>query len=306
MTFSLTILGSSSAQPTPNRFSTAQVLNVLERFFLIDCGEGTQIQFKRFKVKTGKLNHIFISHLHGDHFLGIFGVISTFNQLDRKHPLHIYGPFKLKELIESFIATMDRGLGYELIFHPLKYNGLDLLFDDDKVEVYSFPLRHRVPTCGFLFKEKPRLRSLKREWIDELNIPIKLLQGIREGNNYVDEDGVVHKNSKLTINPPAPRTYAFVSDTAKKEGIVEYISNIDLLYHEATYNNKDKKRAKDTGHSTAKQAAEIAQKAKVKKLIIGHFSNRYKDLEELKNEAIEIFSETYLATDGRKFEIPFK
>lgn len=289
--------------PTPERFSTAQVLNVLERFFLIDCGEGTQIQFRKYKIKTGKLNHILISHLHGDHFLGIFGIISTFSLLDRKHPLHIYGPYKLKELIDSFIATMDKGIGYEIVFHPLKYDGLDLLFEDDKLELYSFPLRHRIPTCGFLFKEKPRLRSLRKDMLEALNIPIKLLHGIREGNDYTDEDGTFYLNKQLTYEAASPRSYAFVSDTAKKEGIVEFIKDIDLLYHEATYAEEGRKRAKDTGHSTAKQAAEIAKKANVKQLVLGHFSNRYKKLDKLLEEARSVFSESYLAIDGTEFNV---
>lgn len=303
MTFSLTILGSSSAQPTPERFSTAQVLNVLERFFLIDCGEGTQIQLRRFKVKTGKLNHIMISHLHGDHYLGIFGIISTFSLLDRKHPLHIYGPYKLKDLIDSFLSTFDHDLGYEIVFHALSYDGLELIFEDEKVSVYSFPLRHRIPTCGFLFKEKDRLRSLRKDMIDALNIPIKELHGIREGNDFVDAEGIVYKNEQLTLPPPKSRSYAFVSDTAKKQGIVEYIKDVDLLYHEATYANEGKKRAKQTGHSTAEQAAEIAQSANAKQLIIGHFSNRYRNLSILLNEAKEVFGNTHLAIDGAEFKV---
>lgn len=305
MTFSITILGSSSALPTPSRFSTAQALNVLERFFLIDCGEGTQIQLRRFKIKSARINHIFISHLHGDHFLGIFGLISTMNLLDRKLPLHIYGPFKLKALIDAFLATMDRGINFELIFHPLHYTGKELLYEDDKVTVESFPLRHRVPTCGYLFKEKKRLRNLKGDVIRELKIPIKQLQGIKEGADYIDEEGTVFANAQLTTPPPPPRSYAFVSDTAKKPAIVPIIKEIDLLYHEATYADEGKKRAKETGHSTARQAAEIATEANVKKLILGHFSNRYKKLDVLLNEATEAFKNTELALDGKVFEIPF-
>jgi ribonuclease Z len=305
MTFSVTILGSSSALPTPSRFSTAQALNVLERFFLIDCGEGTQIQLRRFKIKSARINHIFISHLHGDHFLGIFGLISSMNLLDRKLPLHIYGPFKLKTLIDAFLATMDRGIIFELIFHPLHYSGKELIFEDDKLTVESFPLRHRVPTCGFLFKEKKRLRNLKGDIISELKIPIKQLQAIKEGADYKDEEGNVFANAQITLPPPPPRSYAFVSDTAKKLAIIHFIKEVDLLYHEATYADEGKKRAKETGHSTARQAAEIAGEAKVKKLILGHFSNRYKNLDLLLNEATEEFKNTELALDGKIFEIPF-
>ena len=303
MTFSVTILGSSSALPTPSRFSTAQALNVLERFFLIDCGEGTQIQLRKFKIKTSRINHIFISHIHGDHFLGIFGLIMTMNLLDRKMPLNIYGPFKLKALIDAFLLTTHQGVNYEIIFHPLHYNGKELIFEDDKVIVESFPLRHRVPTCGFLFREKPRLRNIKGDVIKELKIPIKKLQSIKEGADYIDEEGSIFPNSQITKSPPPTRSYAFVSDTAKKLTIIPIIKNVDLLYHEATYADEGKKRAKETGHSTASQAAEIANKAEVKKLIIGHFSNRYKKLDILLNEAKEKFKNTYLAEDGKVFDI---
>ena len=194
MTFKVTILGCSSAIPTSSRFSTAQVLNVLERFFLIDCGEGTQIQLRRYKIKTSRINHIFISHLHGDHFLGIFGLISTMSLLNRKTPLNIYGPYKLEKLIDVFIDTMDHGIDYEIIFHPLHYNEKETIFEDDKVTVESFPLRHRVPTCGFIFKEKTRSRNLNGNIIKELNIPIKELQSIKNGANYTDESGCKYLN----------------------------------------------------------------------------------------------------------------
>ncbi|MBI9067506.1 MAG: ribonuclease Z [Salinivirgaceae bacterium] len=304
MTFSLTILGSSAALPTPYRFSTAQVLNVLERFFLIDCGEGTQIQFRRFKIKSSKINHIFISHLHGDHFLGIFGFISSLNLLDRKQALYIHGPFKLKNLIDQYISTFDRGLGYEIIFQPLHYDGIELIYEDDKVTVESIPLRHRIPTCGFIFKEKERLRNIKGEVIKELKVPIKCLQQIKEGEDYVDDSGKIFPNKNLTTDPPKPRSYAFISDTAKNPQIIEHIKDIDLLYHEATFADEGKKRAKQTGHSTARQAAEIAKLAKAKQLILGHFSNRYKSLEPLLIEAKEEFSNTDLAIDGKVFNIP--
>jgi len=306
MTFSLTILGCSSALPTPYRFSTAQVLNVLEHFFLIDCGEGTQIQLKRFRIKALRINHIFISHLHGDHYLGIFGLISTMSLLDRKIPLNIYGPFKLKKLIDEFINTMEYKLGYDIIFHPLHYNNAELIFEDDRLTVTSFPLRHRVPTCGFLFKEKQRQRIIKKTIIEELNIPIKNIQSIKNGSDFIDLEGKIYKNEQITLTPPPIRSYAFVSDTMKNPTIIPIINKVDLLYHEATYAEDNKKRAKQTGHSTAKQAGEIAMKANVKKLIIGHYSNRYKKLDILLSEAKENFENTELAEDGKVFSIPFK
>lgn len=306
MIFSVTILGCSSALPTPSRFSTAQALNVLERFFLIDCGEGTQIQLQRYKIKTSRINHIFISHLHGDHFLGLYGLILSMSLLSRKLPLHIYGPFKLKYLIDNFLETMDHGIDYEIIFHPLHYNGKEIIFEDDKVIVESFPLRHRVPTCGFLFREKQRMRNLKGSVIKEINIPIKKLNAIKNGADYIDDDGVTYLNQHLTTDPPKPRSYAFVSDTAKNPTIIPIIKKVDLLYHEATYADDGKKRAKETGHSTARQAAEIAKKAEVKKLVLGHFSNRYKKLDVLQNEARQEFKNTELATDGKVFNIPLQ
>ncbi len=303
MVFSLTILGCSSAMPSPERFSTAQVLNVLERFFLIDCGEGTQIQLKKYHIKFTRINHVFISHLHGDHFLGLFGFMSSLSLNNRKLPLHIYGPFRLKELIDLFISTMERGIGFDIVFHPLHYQGAELIFEDDKVTVESFPLRHRVPTCGFIFREKLKLKHLKGEVIKELNIPIRLLQSIKEGADFYDEDGNLHPNHTLTKDAAPSRSFAFVTDTAKNQGIIPIIKQVDLLYHEATFADEVKKRAKETGHSTARQAGEIAKRAEVKKLIIGHFSHRYKSLEVLLNEAREEFPNTELAFDGAVFDV---
>ncbi len=304
MKFSLQILGSGSSMPMPERFSTAQVLNILERFFLIDCGEGTQIQFKRYKIKKAKINNIFISHLHGDHFLGLFGIISSFSLLGRQQPLTIFAPYKLKEILDAYTNTFDHGLGYEIIFKPHTYDkGKTLLFEDDKVQAYSFTLNHRVPTCGFLFKEKQRLPNLNKDLVRELNIPIKLMQSIKEGNGFTTDDGTTYSHKQLTIPAPAPRSFAFVSDTAKCERIIPIIENVDLLYHEATFSHKDKKRAKQTGHSTAVQAAEIAKKANAKKLIIGHFSTKLKDVNPLLEEARNVFENTYLAKDGELFDI---
>jgi ribonuclease Z len=306
MNFSLKILGSSSAMPTPERYSTAQVLNVLERFFLIDCGEGTQIQMRRFKIKYTKINHVFISHLHGDHFLGLFGFISTMNLQGRNTDLHIYAPFKLEALLQAFINTMDHGLNYEIIFHPHEYNGTKTIYEDKKVEVTSFPLRHRIPTVGFLFKEKPSLRNLKKNVVEELNIPISKIQGIKEGEDFINEEGAVFPNKNLTIPPPHPRSYAFASDTAYMPKLSEIVNEVDLLYHEATYTNTDKKLAKATGHSTAEQAAQIAKNANAKKLLLGHFSNRYKNKMDFLCEAEKIFPPTILAKDGLSIDIPVK
>jgi len=306
MTFNVTILGCSSALPTPNRFSTAQAVNILERFFLVDCGEGTQIQLRKYNIKISKINHIFISHLHGDHFFGIFGLLSSMNLTGRKNPLHIYAPYKLKTILDFMTETMELENDFEIIFHPLHYSGKEVIYEDKVLTIESFPLRHRVPTCGFIFKEKQRLRNLKGDVIKELQIPIKYLQSIKEGADYTADDGTIYPNKNLTIDPPKPRSYAFVSDTAKNQQIVKYIENVDLLYHEATFSDEGKKRAKDTGHSTSRQAAQIAKQANAGKLILGHYSNRYKDLSPLLNEAKEEFENTELTFDGAVFSIPQK
>jgi len=306
MTFNVTILGCSSALPTPNRFSTAQAVNILERFFLIDCGEGTQIQLRKYNIKISKINHIFISHLHGDHFFGIFGLLSSMNLTGRKNPLHIYAPYKLKTILDFMTETMGLENDFEVIFHPLHYSDKEVIYEDKVLTIESFPLRHRVPTCGFIFKEKQRLRNLKGDVIKELQIPIKYLQSIKEGADYTADDGTIYPCKNLTIDPPKPRSYAFVSDTAKNLQIIKYIENIDLLYHEATFSDEGKKRAKDTGHSTSRQAAQIAKQANAGKLILGHYSNRYKDLSPLLNEAKEEFKNTELTFDGAVFSIPLK
>lgn len=305
MTFTLKILGSSSAMPTPERFSTAQVLNVLERFFLIDCGEGTQIQLRRFGIKYGKINHVFISHLHGDHYLGLFGFISSQSLQGRTSDLHIYGPDKLKHVLDVFVSTLDNGLNFKLVFHSHKYTGKRLIFEDEKVQVFSFPLRHRVPTVGFLFREKPSLRSIRKDVIEELNIPISQIKAIKEGGDFINDDGQVYPNASITMEPHKTRSYAFASDTAYMPKLAEIVQGVDLLYHEATYAHADKKLAKDTGHSTSIQAAEIAKNANVHKLILGHFSNRYRNTEVLLNEAKGTFTNTVLAFDGLSVSIPF-
>ena len=304
MSLSLRILGCSSATPTPDRYSTAQVLNVLERFFLIDCGEGAQINMRRFGVNMLRINHIFISHVHGDHFLGLPGVLSSMNMQGRTSDLHIYCHQKLHTLLEAFIGTFEMPMAYNIIYHELSYeNGLTLLYEDDKVTVHSFPLRHRVPTCGFLFREKPKLRHLDGALADELEIPISKRLGIKQGDDYTAPDGTFYPNSTITNDPDRSCSYAFMSDTVKLPKAVPWIEGVDLLYHEATYGEDNLKRARDNNHSTARQAAEIAQAAKVGKLIIGHYSNRYKDLQPLLDEARCVFPETYLAKDGCVFDI---
>ncbi|MBS3769460.1 MAG: ribonuclease Z [Bacteroidales bacterium] len=303
MKFELTILGSSSALPTSGRNLTAHVLNVYERLFLIDCGEGTQIQLRRNKIKFGKINHIFISHLHGDHFYGLFGLISSFNLLDRKKDLHIYAHKPLKKGIDFIRKNFEGSLNYTIHFHPVNPDEKELIFEDKRVKVYSFPLKHKIPASGFLFAEKPRLPNIKKSYVEKYNISVKNIRQIKNGGDYTKPDGRIIPHTEITEPPYRQRSYAFCSDTAYNEEILPVINNVDLLYHEATFQEEHKEEADKTLHSTAGQAAEIARKSQAKKLIVGHFSARYKNIDHLINEAKEIFRETIPAEDGMVYEI---
>ncbi|MDE5422738.1 ribonuclease Z [Ancylomarina sp. DW003] len=304
MKFELTILGSNSALPTSKRFPTAQVLNVLERFFLIDCGEGTQIQLKKFRVPMSRINHIFISHLHGDHFFGLIGLISSLSLQGRKNELHIYAHSKLEKIIRFQLEVLDSKLSYKLVFHNIFGKEIQTLFEDETLTVQSFPLKHGVMPCaGFLFKEKERPRLLKKDMLDFYKIPIKARHGIKLGDDYLTEEGVLIPNAKLTIAASKPRSYAFCTDTAYFPRIVPIIRKVNLLYHEATFLKNDAKRAKSTYHSTAEQAAKIAKEAEVSQLLIGHFSARFHDLSAHLSEAQSVFPKTELAEDGKVFSI---
>ncbi len=298
MSFELTILGSSSALPTSERYPTAQVLNVLGQFFLIDCGEGTQIQMRRLKLRFSKISRIFISHLHGDHYFGLPGLISTFSLLGLKKDVHIYAPEGLRELIRPQIEHMKHGLEFSIHFHLLDMKVRQVIYSDEKAEVVSFPVKHSIPTCGFLFREKQKQPNIKKEAIKRYNIPIKNILAIKNGADFTKEDGTVIPNKKLVIPPRKPRSYAFCTDTKYYEPIIEQVQGVDLLYHEATFGDDKEKLARKTLHSTARHAATIALNASVKKLLIGHFSARYKNIELLVNEAREVFTETYAAHDG--------
>lgn len=299
----LTILGSSSALPTSERFSTAQVLQMLGRYFLIDCGEGTQIQLRRAKSPFSKINNIFISHLHGDHYFGIFGLLSSFSMLGRKHPVHIYGPPQLQEIINYQTQFFGENLGFTIEYIATDpQNGMQLLFEDRKMEVYAFPLKHRAPTTGFLFKEKAKVPNIRKEAIEKYGLDISEIAAIKSGSELRLEDGTVIPNEDLVLQPPAPLSYAFCSDTAFSLKTAEYVHGASLLYHESTFTDEMLPRAKQTLHSTARQAAEIATAAGVQKLIIGHFSARYRDLNVFISEAKPYFPNTYLAEDMRSFE----
>lgn len=291
----LTILGYNSAIPTVKSAPTAQFLEMEERCFLIDCGEGTQVQLRKAKAKFSKINHIFISHLHGDHVFGLPGLISSFRLLGRETPLHVYGPKGIKEMMETIFRITETHQGFEVVFHELSSKKSEKVFEDNRVEVFTIPLDHRIYCNGYLFKEKPKERHLNMQEISKYpEIEICDYHNLKRGKNIQLSDGYILKNENLTKPAEPSVSYAFCSDTRYLESIIPIIKNVDVLYHEATFLHDLKKMADYTGHSTALEAAKIARKANVKKLILGHFSNRYHDLSVFLNEACEIFPETHL------------
>ena len=291
----LTILGYNSAIPTVKSAPTAQFLEMEERCFLIDCGEGTQVQLRKAKAKFSKINHIFISHLHGDHVFGLPGLISSFRLLGRETPLHVYGPKGIKEMMETIFRITETHQGFEVVFHELSSKKSEKVFEDNRVEVFTIPLDHRIYCNGYLFKEKPKERHLNMQEISKYpEIEICDYHNLKRGKDIQLSDGYILKNENLTKPAEHSVSYAFCSDTRYLESIIPIIKNVDVLYHEATFLHDLKKMADYTGHTTALEAAKIASKANVKKLILGHFSNRYHDLSVFLNEACEIFPETYL------------
>lgn len=303
MSLKLTILGCGSATPTLDRNPTAQVLQVLERFFLIDCGEGTQLQMRRNKIRPRHFDHIFISHLHGDHYLGLFGLLSSLHLYSRNKPMHVFCPPPLKEIIQLQLKASDTRLTYELHFHELAGNSEQLILETNEASVYSFPMNHRIPCWGFKFVEKPRPRSMKGEKIREYNIPFSKIDEIRNGSDFVTEKGKVIPNNELTFPAKETRTYAFCSDTIYDETIIPYVKGVDLLYHESTFAHELLDKATNRYHTTALQAAIFARKAEAKTLIIGHYSSRYGDITALLNEARTVFENTIAASDNLVIEI---
>ena len=303
MTFSVTILGSSSALPTSQRFPAAHALNVHERLFLVDCGEGTQIQLRKYKQKLSRLEQIFISHLHGDHVLGLVGLISTLNLLGRKAPLTIWAHAPLQPILDQNLKFFVNELKFSIVFKALDTKNRKVIFEDKTLTIESIPLKHRIPSTGFIFKEKPKQPNIRKELIDKYSIPLADIIRIKEGADFVTPQGQIIPNSELTHVSSPPRSYAYCSDTKHFDGLAEMVHGVDLLYHEATFSKDLTKMARSTGHSTAEQAAKIAELAKVKRLIIGHFSSRYKDVDVLVNEARKIFTETYAAEEGLEFKI---
>lgn len=303
MKFSVTILGSSSAMPTSKRFPTAHLLNVNERFYLIDCGEGTQIQLRKFHLPVARINHIFISHIHGDHVFGLYGLFSTFQLLGRKNDLHVFGPGELNELVNFYIRYFGNQQSYKIIVHSVGYSRKMLIYEDARIEVFSFPLEHRIPSCGFLFREKKSELNLRKESIDKYRPGIENIHKIKKGEDYITPEGNRIPNAELTLPAWKSRSYAYCSDTAYSTSLPEIVKNVDLLYHEATFSSEDKELATKTMHSTAEQAAMIASEAAVSKLLIGHFSSRYKSPDLLQDEARMVFGNTFAVNDGDIFEV---
>ena len=293
--FELHILGCGSALPTTRHFPTSQVLNVRDKLFMIDCGEGAQLQFRKSRLKFSRLNHIFISHLHGDHCFGLLGLISTLNLLGRTADLHIYSPKGLEELMAPMLAFFNREMTYRLFFHPFETKEATQIYEDRSLTVSTIPLRHRIPCCGFLFAEKPGLNHIVREMVDYYQVPLYELNRIKNGADYVTPEGELIPNSRLT-RPAAPaRRYAYCSDTLPLASVREQVRGVDLLFHEGTFAEEAAPRARETFHTTAAQAATLAREAGVKRLVIGHFSARYEDESLLQQEATRIFPDTVLA-----------
>ena len=297
----ITILGCHSATPTVSQHPTSQVLEMKGHLFLIDCGEGTQMQLRKYRVKFSRIKHIFISHLHGDHFFGLPGLISTFLLLGREAELHVYGPKGIKEAILLLLKLGKTYTNYPLYFHELEAIAPQIIFEDEKVSVTTIPLNHRVYTNGFLFREKPDDRKLDVEKARKLNIDLSYYNKIKQGFDVENRDGKLIPNKEITFDPPLPKSYAYCSDTAYYPEIVPQIEGATVLYHEATFLEGHQHLCEKTKHSTAKEAAVIAKNANVKTLILGHYSGRYGNLELFRKEAQEIFENVELAEDGKFF-----
>lgn len=299
--FEVNILGCGSAVPTIQHFPAAQVVNVREKLFMIDCGEGAQHQFRKMRLKFQSLGHIFISHLHGDHFFGLPGLISTFGMLGRTADMHIHAHRDLEALLKPVLDYCCKGMDYKVIFDPLPeevYQQPCLIYEDRSLTVYTIPLRHRMPSCGFLFREKPLLPHIRRDMVDFLKIPSTRIAAIKAGEGWTTEEGDFYPNERLVTPADPPRSYAYCSDTCQLLQNAEQLRGVDLLYHEATFSEELAPRAEQTQHSTARQAAEVAKAAGVKRLLIGHYSKRYTDSTVLLNEARAVFPDTLAANEG--------
>ncbi|MFM2268869.1 MAG: hypothetical protein RL757_2310 [Bacteroidota bacterium] len=306
MVFKLTVLGSSAAVPTMERGLSAYVLSVGQHLFLIDCGEGTQLQMMKYKIKRNSINHIFISHLHGDHYYGLVGLITSYALLGRTAPLMVYAPEGLSEIMAVNFKHSQFNCPFPLFFVVLDTTERRKIMDTESLEVWHFPLEHRIATCGFLFKEKPFKRRLLKEKIAQYEIPHSFLRGIKNGDDFELSDGTIVSNVELTKDPPPPRSFAYCSDTRFSEAVIDAVKGVDLLFHEATFLEEMREHAEFAFHSTAIDAANVALRAGVEKLVIGHFSSRYYDDTPLTDEAKTVFPNTFAAYDGANYEIPFE
>lgn len=300
--FQVHILGSSAATPTSLRHTTAQVLAYNNKYFLLDCGEGTQMQMRRFKLPMMKIDHIFISHLHGDHYLGLPGLLFSLHLLGRKKDLHIYSPPGIREIIEVQFTISGLVPMYQVIYHELTTGGQQI-FEDRYLTVETLEMEHRIPTFGFLIKEKTMNRNLRKESILKYKIPREQMAAIKDGANLVGPKGQIIPNHEITFAPPQSRAYAFCSDTAYSEKFLHQVKGVDLLYHEATFLHDKAAIAAEKTHSTTIEAATLAQKAGVKQLLLGHYSARYNDLESFREEAMQVFANTLLAEEGKVFQV---
>lgn len=298
---SVTILGNNSAVPAFDRHPTSQVITLDGLNFLVDCGEGTQIQMMKYKIRRAKISHIFISHLHGDHYFGLVGLINTFGLLNHQQDLHVYGPSPLQEIIELQLKVASTTLPFQLYFHTINKNGI--LIDDPKFEVSCFRTNHRIECYGFSFTEKKKPRKIDVEKVKAAGIPASFYKRLEEGLDYTTKENKLIKNEEVTTETPKGKTYIFCADTKYDESLVPFLRNADMIYHETTYLDNLKEKAEERFHATSKQAATIAKKAKVKKLLIGHFSSKYSELHEFEKEAREIFENTEIACEGVSYKV---
>lgn len=298
MKFEVTILGCGSATPTLRHSPTAQLINYEEKYFLLDCGEGTQLQLRRFGIKFQRIDHIFITHLHGDHCLGLPGLLSTLHLLGRTKPVHVYSHPDLEEATKLQLRISHSRLRFEVMWHALRYDGVHSVFENRSFLIQSIPLNHRIPTCGFVMREKPKPRNIKREAIEHYKLSVARIRQIKAGADYTTPEGVVVPNAALTSLPEKPRSYAFLTDTKYTPTLAPSIEGVDLLYHESTFLEADKLRAAETYHSTASQAASLARDAGAGQLLLGHYSARYRNVQKFADEAALVFPRTVLAFEG--------
>lgn len=301
--FRVYILGCGSALPTLKHMPTSQVVELRDKQFMIDCGEGTQIQLRRSHIHFNRLHAVFISHLHGDHCFGLIGMISTFGLLGRTAPLHVYAPQELEVLLQAQMELFCNGLEFEVVFHAVDTTVMQVIYEDRSLTVSSIPLNHRVACCGFLFREKATLPHIRRDMIDYLEIPVSQINNIKNGAGWVKENGDVVPHEELVTPADPARSYAFCSDTKYMPRLAEMVKGVDLLYHESTYCNEQADRAKLYYHSTAEQAAMVAKAAGAGRLLLGHYSARYEDEQVMLNEARAVFPETYLTAENDVFEL---